>query len=56
MPYTVNPTHIPDLLILEPKVFGDERGFFLKALNKPRARTCSLCKTSTDSVQIEHLI
>ena len=23
MPYTVTPTHIPDLLILEPKVFGD---------------------------------
>ncbi len=25
MPYTVTPTHIPDLLILEPKVFGDAR-------------------------------
>ena len=23
---------IPDLLILEPKVFGDERGFFTRAL------------------------
>jgi len=28
MPYTVTPTHIPDVLILEPKVFGDARGFF----------------------------
>ncbi len=27
MPYTVTPTHIPDLLILEPKVFGDARVF-----------------------------
>ena len=31
MPYTVTATAIPDLLILEPKVFGDARGFFLKA-------------------------
>jgi dTDP-4-dehydrorhamnose 3,5-epimerase len=26
-------THIPDLLILEPKVFGDERGFFMESFN-----------------------
>lgn len=25
-------TAIPDVLILEPKVFGDERGFFLKVI------------------------
>jgi hypothetical protein len=25
MPYTVTPTHIPDLLILELRVFGDVR-------------------------------
>jgi dTDP-4-dehydrorhamnose 3,5-epimerase len=25
---------IPDVLILEPKVFGDERGFFLESYNK----------------------
>lgn len=30
---TVNPTAIHEVLIIEPKVFGDERGFFfLKAL------------------------
>ena len=29
----VVPTSIPDLLILEPKVFGDERGFFLESWN-----------------------
>ena len=28
----VIPTAIPDVLIIEPKVFGDERGFFLKVL------------------------
>ncbi|HPG81296.1 MAG TPA: dTDP-4-dehydrorhamnose 3,5-epimerase family protein, partial [Piscinibacter sp.] len=26
----VTPTAIPDVLILEPKVFGDERGFFME--------------------------
>ena len=31
MPYTVTPTHIPDVLVLEPKVFGDSRGFFLES-------------------------
>jgi dTDP-4-dehydrorhamnose 3,5-epimerase len=33
MTYTVTPTHIPDLLILEPKVFGDSRGFFFESFN-----------------------
>ena len=27
-------TAIPDVLILEPKVFGDERGFFLESYNR----------------------
>lgn len=30
----VTPTAIPDVLVLEPKVFGDERGFFLEPYNK----------------------
>jgi dTDP-4-dehydrorhamnose 3,5-epimerase len=33
MPYTVTPTAIPDLLVLEPKVFGDARGFFYESFN-----------------------
>lgn len=32
----VIPTAIPDLLIVEPKVFGDERGFFFESFNKRR--------------------
>ncbi len=28
------PTAIPDVLILEPKIFGDERGFFFESYNK----------------------
>jgi len=27
-------TEIPDLLVLEPKVFGDDRGFFLESYNR----------------------
>ena len=27
-------TEIPDVLIFEPKVFGDERGFFMESFNQ----------------------
>jgi dTDP-4-dehydrorhamnose 3,5-epimerase len=30
----VTATAIPDVLILEPKVFGDERGFFMESFNQ----------------------
>ncbi len=33
MAYTVTPTAIPDVLVLEPKVFGDARGFFFESFN-----------------------
>ena len=33
MPYTVTSTAIHDVLILEPKVFGDARGFFFESFN-----------------------
>jgi dTDP-4-dehydrorhamnose 3,5-epimerase len=33
MPYTVIQTAIPDVLILEPKVFDDSRGFFFESFN-----------------------
>ncbi|WP_224360494.1 dTDP-4-dehydrorhamnose 3,5-epimerase [Hyalangium versicolor] len=32
----VIPTEIPGVLIIEPKVFGDERGFFLETFNSKR--------------------
>ena len=32
----VIPTAIPDVLIIEPKVFGDERGFFLESFNQEK--------------------
>lgn len=33
MPYSATPTAIPDVLVLEPKVFGDARGFFFESFN-----------------------
>ncbi len=30
----IKPTAIPDVLIIEPNVFGDERGFFMESFNK----------------------
>jgi dTDP-4-dehydrorhamnose 3,5-epimerase len=33
MPYTVIQTALPEVLILEPKVFGDSRGFFFESFN-----------------------
>jgi dTDP-4-dehydrorhamnose 3,5-epimerase len=34
MPITVTPTAIPEVLIIEPKVFGDDRGFFYESFNQ----------------------
>jgi dTDP-4-dehydrorhamnose 3,5-epimerase len=33
MPLTVIKTNLPGVLLLEPKVFGDSRGFFLESFN-----------------------
>ena len=34
MPYTAISTDIPDVLILQPQVFGDARGFFFESFNQ----------------------
>ena len=34
MPYTVVPTELPEVLILEPKVYADARGFFFESFNQ----------------------
>jgi dTDP-4-dehydrorhamnose 3,5-epimerase len=34
MPITVTPTGIPDVLVIEPKVFGDDRGWFFESFNE----------------------
>lgn len=43
---------IPDVLILEPKVFGDERGFFLETYNKRAFREAT--GLDVDFVQDNH--
>lgn len=34
MPLTVTLTEIPDVMIIQPKVFGDDRGFFFESFNQ----------------------
>lgn len=34
MPIIATPTSIPDVLIIEPKVFGDDRGWFFESFNE----------------------
>ena len=34
MPIIATPTAIPDVLIIEPKVFGDDRGWFYESFNE----------------------
>jgi dTDP-4-dehydrorhamnose 3,5-epimerase len=45
-------TAIPDLLIIEPKVFGDDRGFFFESFN--RRRFAELIGRDVDFVQDNH--
>lgn len=44
-------TAIPDVLILEPKVFGDERGFFFESYNK---RVMAAAGIGAEFVQDNH--
>ncbi len=41
MPYTVTPSALPGVLILEPKVFGDARGFFFESFNARDFARCT---------------
>jgi len=52
MPYTVIPTRLPEVLILEPRVFADERGFFFESFNQ-RDFTAAIGR-SVDFVQDNH--
>ena len=48
----VTPTAIPEVLVLEPQVFGDDRGFFFESFN---ARRCEeLTSVACDFVQENH--
>ena len=34
MPFTFEPTELPEVIVIAPKVFGDERGFFLESYKR----------------------
>ena len=46
----VIPTEIPDVLLVEPRVFGDERGFFFESYNERQWRE----KTGLDLRFVQH--
>ncbi|MGZ5819155.1 MAG: dTDP-4-dehydrorhamnose 3,5-epimerase family protein, partial [Burkholderiaceae bacterium] len=48
----IQTTAIPDVLIIEPKVFGDERGFFYESFNARRFK--ELTGIATMFVQDNH--
>ena len=45
------PLAIPDVILIEPKVFGDERGFFFESFNQARFEACigRACKFVQDN-------
>jgi len=51
MPITATPTPLPDVFIIEPKVFGDDRGFFFESfsLRDFRAATGTALKFVQDN-------
>jgi len=47
----ISPTALPDVLLVEPKVFGDERGFFFESWNR---RAFAAAGIDVDFVQDNH--
>jgi len=41
----VIPTNLPDVVVLEPKAFGDERGFFMETYHEQRYRDLGINET-----------
>ncbi|MGO4413723.1 dTDP-4-dehydrorhamnose 3,5-epimerase family protein [Cupriavidus sp. KB_39] len=52
MTMNVTRTDIPDVLVIEPKVFGDDRGFFYESFNGPEFE--ALTGVKTNFVQDNH--
>ncbi len=52
MPYTATPTALPEVLILEPRVFGDARGFFFESYSRRDFLTAT--GVDADFVQDNH--
>ena len=48
----VTPTRLPEVLVIEPRVFGDERGFFMESFNRAAFREAT--GVDADFVQDNH--
>lgn len=48
----VTPTNIPDIIIIKPQVFGDDRGFFLESFNQKKFQ--DTLRIETTFVQDNH--
>jgi dTDP-4-dehydrorhamnose 3,5-epimerase len=46
MPLTITLTEIPDVMIIQPKVFGDDRGFFFESFNEREFAEATGIKTN----------
>jgi dTDP-4-dehydrorhamnose 3,5-epimerase len=46
----VQPSSIPDVLLIEPKVFGDERGFFFESFNQRQWQQ----ETGLNTIFVQH--
>lgn len=44
MPFTFNKTKLPGVIIIQPKVFGDNRGYFIETYKKPEFEEAGICK------------
>ena len=47
----ITPTLLPDVLLVEPRVFGDDRGFFFESWNR---RAFAAAGIDVDFVQDNH--
>ncbi|KOR30521.1 dTDP-4-dehydrorhamnose 3,5-epimerase [Achromatium sp. WMS3] len=54
MPYTVIKTDLPEILILEPKIFGDERGLFFESFNQRDFQQAQATGLNVTFVQDNH--
>lgn len=44
MPFTFSPTRIADVLVIEPRVFRDERGFFMETYKRSEFAAHGICE------------
>jgi dTDP-4-dehydrorhamnose 3,5-epimerase len=51
MPFTFTPTEIPDVILITPRVFGDDRGFFLETYKRSEFESAGI---TGDFVQDNH--